>query len=82
MSVKKKLLNRLQSHPTDLKWDEVTRIMKGCGFTLIKGAGSRRVFRHDSGIKVFVHEPHPSPFLKKYAIDALLDGLKATGEIA
>lgn len=40
------------------------------------------MFRHSgSSIKVRLHEPHPENVLKPYAVDLLIDGLKAVGEL-
>jgi len=38
-------------------------------------------FRHVSGLKVFLHEPHPQNTLLVYALERLSEGLRSTGEI-
>lgn len=81
MSRKQKLLDRLQQFPTDFSWDDAVRLMEMCNFLLINNNGSRRKFRHKSGIKASLHEPHPQNTLKKYMIQDILDALQAAGEI-
>ena len=83
MSKTQKLLDRLLAEPppTDFTWTQAVSLMKRHNFEVINGNGSRRTFRHTTGLKVHIHEPHPNPTLLKYAITALIDGLKGTGEI-
>lgn len=81
MSKKDKLLEKLLSRPANFTWDEAVNLMKHHHFRLVKQSGSRRVFRHDSGLKVFLHEPHPQNTLLDYAMEKLIDGLRSTGEI-
>lgn len=82
MSRKSKLIERLQQRPRDFTWDEMCSLMKMCGFTLLKGAGSRRKFVHETTrTKVFIHQPHPNPVLKSYAINELIETLRRTGHI-
>lgn len=81
MSKKQKLIDRVQGLPKDFTWDEAVKLMKLCRFDLIKNDGSRRTFRHKSGLKVSVHQPHPQPSLPRYALEILIDGLKNVGEI-
>ena len=57
--------------------------MRQCGFTELKGKGSRRKFVHEAtGKKAFIHEPHPQNTLLHYSIKELLGALKDVGEIA
>jgi hypothetical protein len=47
------------------------------GYNEIKGGGSRRKFVHSkTNALISLHEPHPSPVLKRYALDIVLDHLK------
>ncbi len=81
MSKKEKLIDKLVSCPSNFTWDEATKLMKQCGFELVKNNGSRRVFRHTTGLKIFLHEPHPQNTLLEYAMKDLIEGLKTVGEI-
>lgn len=82
MSKSSKLLAKLLAKTPGLEWDEAVNVMKSHGFKVINRGGSSRVFRHSTtGIKVFLHEPHPQNTLKTYMFDALIDGLKNAGEI-
>lgn len=81
MSKKEKLLVRLLALNTSFTWDEAVTVMRHYGFELVKNSGARRVFKHVSGIKAFIHEPHPENTLKEYAMKALIDALKDAGEI-
>jgi predicted RNA binding protein YcfA (HicA-like mRNA interferase family) len=82
VSKKQKLIDRIQTIPKNFTWDEAVTLMKACGFELIKNDGSKRMFRHTkTGLKIRVHEPHPEPTLKTYAVEILIAGLKNVGEI-
>ncbi|NTV96388.1 MAG: type II toxin-antitoxin system HicA family toxin [Thiobacillus sp.] len=83
MSKKQKLIDRLQKAPppTDFTWDEAVRLMEMCGFKLINNTGSRRKFVHTTGVRAFLHEPHPESVIKRYTINDLLDALRTVGEI-
>jgi len=66
---KTKLLEKLLSVPADFTWAEAITLMKGLGYEVIKGDGSRRKFWNPETKKcVFIHEPHPQSILKKYAV--------------
>lgn len=40
------------------------------------------MFKHlQTGLKAGMHEPHPENTLKGYALDILIDALKAVGEL-
>lgn len=81
MSKKQKLIDRIKQLPKDFTWDEAAKLMKMCNFDLIKNDGSARMFRHSTGIKVRIHQPHPTPVLPKYAIELLIEGLRNSGEM-
>ena len=45
-----------------------------------KGGGSRRKFMNvKTKVSIHLHEPHPQPTMKLYAIDIVLDHLKEEG---
>ena len=82
MSKQEKLLQRLLQRTPDLAWNEAVTLMEHRGFKVVNGKGSRRCFFHvASKIKVFVHEPHPQPIVKKYVQELLIEGLQNAGEI-
>jgi len=84
VSRKAKLLERLLARSADFEWDEAVTLMKQCNFKLLnaKGGGSGRRFVHETTrVKVLIHEPHPGNIVKKYAQEALIDGLRNSGEI-
>lgn len=81
MSRKDKLVARLLSLPTDFTWDEATRLLKQCNFEQLNNTGSRRKFRHTEGVKLLIHEPHPEPTLKNYALKDIIEALQNAGEM-
>jgi len=81
VSRKEKLLARLLSLPSDFTWDEAVRLLKQCNFEQLNNSGSRRKFRHIDGVKLSIHEPHPEPILKNYALKDMIDALQNSGEL-
>lgn len=69
-----KILARLKTKPRDFTWKELQTIMSHFGYTEIKGGGSRRKF-YDEKTKAIVslHEPHPSPVIKRYALEIIIE---------
>lgn len=56
--------------------------MKNFGYEEVKGSGSRRTFVHrQRQLVVSLHEPHPKPVVKRYAIDIVLVHLREAGWI-
>ncbi len=79
MSRKEKLILRFQQHPKDFTWDELTSLLKSIGYREVRtgrAGGSRRRFVHSSAATITLHKPHPQNFLKRYAIDQVLDVLR------
>jgi predicted RNA binding protein YcfA (HicA-like mRNA interferase family) len=75
-----KALVRLQTKPKDFTWRELQTILTHFGYQEIKGDGSRRKFVHsESKAVISLHEPHPNPVIKKYALEIVLDHLKQEG---
>lgn len=57
-------------------------IMSHFGYEEIKGSGSRRrFFSKTSSVSASLHEPHPKPVMKIYAIDIVLEHFKEEGLI-
>lgn len=82
MSKFEKILHRLKQRPNDFTWNELQTIMRHLGYTEIKGSGSRRKFIHrELNVSVSLHEPHPQPLIKRYAIDLIIEHLKEEGLI-
>ncbi len=80
MGKHEKLLARLKSRPKNFTFQEVTALLAGFGYVLNqKGSGSRVRFEHEYCAPVFMHRPHPSPVLKPYLIDQVLDILRQEG---
>lgn len=72
-----KAVDRLKSKPKDFTWRELTTIMTHFGYEEIKGGGSRRKFYHPrTKVLISLHEPHPKPILKAYALELVIDHLK------
>jgi hypothetical protein len=77
-----KALARLKSRPKDFTWKELQVIMSHLGYEEMKGAGSRRKFFNKiTRVAVSLHQPHPKPTIKPYAIDIILEHLKEEGFI-
>ena len=82
MSKFKKALARLKSRPKDLTWSELQKIMVHFGYQEIAGGGSRRkFFNTKTKVSINLHEPHPQPEIKMYAIDIVIEHLKEEGLI-
>jgi predicted RNA binding protein YcfA (HicA-like mRNA interferase family) len=77
MSKFEKALQRLQSKPKDFTWKELQHVLNHFGYAELKGGGSRRKFMHPE-TKAFIslHEPHPKPILKLYALEIIIDHLR------
>lgn len=80
MGKHEKLLARLKKRPKDFTFQELTTLLNGFGYALNQsGSGSRVRFEHEHCTPIFMHKPHPSPVLKPYLIDQVLDILKQEG---
>ena len=71
----------LRKHPSLTKiycLDET--LLAGFGYTLDQsGSGSRVKFEHGQYASIYMHKPHPSPVLKPYQIDVVIDTLRQEG---
>ena len=75
-----KALARLKSRPKDFTWSEFEAIMCHFGYQEIKGGGSRRKFVNTTTkVSISLHEPHPKPVMKRYAIEIVIDHLNEEG---
>ncbi|MGH8012446.1 MAG: type II toxin-antitoxin system HicA family toxin [Candidatus Binataceae bacterium] len=80
MSRKEKALARLMQAPRDFTWDELNTVMSAFGFALKTTGGSGRKFIHrETGVTLFMHEPHPSKVLNAYQVREAMDLLKKEG---
>jgi predicted RNA binding protein YcfA (HicA-like mRNA interferase family) len=70
------------SPPANLKWDELKALLEHLGYTMLKGAGSRRKFYHrEKEALIICHRPHPSPNVDKGCVADVATHLKAHGFI-
>lgn len=79
MSRHEKLLKRFLDRPADFTWDELTAMLKGLGYVQSKAGktgGSRVRFEHPEAGMIILHRPHPTPVLKRYIIDQIIEVLK------
>ncbi len=82
MGKHEKLLAKLQSRPKDFTFRELTTLLAGFDYVLNEsGSGSRVRFEHAHFVPILLHKPHPSPVLKPYVIDQVLEVLKQEGLI-
>lgn len=80
MSKFEKALARLRSRPKDFTWRELQAVMNHFGYEELKGGGSRRKFiNYENKVSVSLHEPHPSPHMKLYAVAIIIDHLTEEG---
>jgi len=84
MSRTAKVLARLRRKPlpSDLRWDELVRLLQGLGMELTCGTGSRRHFEGSiNGVlrRFNCHEPHPHGIVKQYVLRELAEKLDRWG---
>lgn len=84
MSKHQKLIERLKSRPRDFTFQELETLLKGFGYRISnsgKTSGSAMRFVHPDHQLIRLHKPHPSPTLKGYVVDAVLEVLHSEGLI-
>lgn len=85
MSTLEKRIRRLLQRPTDYTYDELRALLHSLGYEEYnKGrtSGSRVLFAKSGKNKtLMLHIPHNPPYLKKYAIDNVIEFLKESGDI-
>ena len=80
MGKHEKLLAKLKNRPKNLTFQELVALLIGFGYVLNqRGSGSRVRFEHANYASILMHKPHPSPVLKPYQVDMVLDILKQEG---
>lgn len=84
MSKQEKLLNRIKIKPTDFTYQEAKTLLNCLGFYEYnkgKTSGSRVSFIHSiKKFEIKIHKPHPSPVLKQYQIELILEGIRRLEE--
>jgi hypothetical protein len=82
MTKRQKLIERLQSRPTDFEWPELKPLMESFGYELSTAGGSGRKFIHpQTRATLFMHEPHPGKILKAYQVREAIRFLKQEGHL-
>ena len=83
MSAKEKLIDRFKKQPKDFTFNELTTLLKGLGYTSDnkgKTSGSRIAFVNpETGHRIGLHRPHPSPTLKSRVIENIIAELEREG---
>lgn len=76
----KKTLNAIFEDPisSDIRFDDVKKLIKSLGGKIKEGRGSRVMFELNGKIGRF-HEPHPNPEIKRYVVKDLRDFLEVAG---
>lgn len=76
----RRTLARIFERPTrsDVRWDELTSLLRALGAEDHEGTGSRVRFVLAGSI-LSLHRPHPKPELRKYAVEDVRDFLAARG---
>ena len=84
MSKQEKLAQRFKGKPTDFTWTELKSLLAGFGYELAAGGktgGSRVRFLHPGRPPITLHKPHPTPVLKRYQVEQILEFLKKEGAL-
>lgn len=85
MSTTQKARDRLlkKPPPKDLRWEELVRVLRSYGFTLVEeGGGSHNYFVLTIGVEIYridASRPHPSPIVKVYKIKEIAQKLSDWG---
>ena len=75
-----KLISEFQGAKSDYKWSDLLKLLKGLGFDLTEGSGSRVRFTNGE-ITIHLHKPHPQKEVKAYAVKQVKTLLKQEGLI-
>jgi HicA toxin of bacterial toxin-antitoxin, len=82
MTKKEKILKKLLEKRKDFTWKELTTLLKGMGYkdyNAGRTSGSRVRFIHDEYADIMLHKPHPTPVLKRYQLNQIIDHLRNEG---
>jgi hypothetical protein len=79
MTSHEKLRARVKSCPSDLTWNELTRLLGALGYDERTGAGSRRKFRGEGLPALNLHAPHPGKIVKAYMVREVVGILEGEG---
>ncbi|MGK2905805.1 MAG: type II toxin-antitoxin system HicA family toxin [Desulfuromonadales bacterium] len=82
MSKQEKLLQRFKAKPVDFRWSDLQSLLAGFGYEMAAGGktgGSRVRFLHPERPPIIMHKPHPTPVLKRYQVEQILEFLKKEG---
>jgi hypothetical protein len=82
MTKRQKLVERLESKPSDFEWAELKLLMENFGYQLRTTGGSGRKFIHgQTQATLFMHEPHPTKVLKAYQVREAIRFLQQEGHL-
>ena len=82
MTKREKLVQRLLTKPADFTWAELKSLLERAGYALAvggKSGGSGVKFVHHEHPPIILHKPHPTPILKRYQLDQIIEFLKKEG---
>jgi hypothetical protein len=85
MTSNEKLIDRFIQIPSDFTFQELERLLKYFGYEKKqsgKTAGSSVHFIGSDGTSVSMHRPHPSRYVKKPYLRAILKHLKEQGHLS
>ena len=83
MGRSEKALKKLLSNPKDFTFDELVTLLSSFGYHLANpgrtsGSAVRFINRETRNI-IRLHRPHPSPVLKRYIVQFIINELKQEG---
>ncbi len=82
MSKHEKLLAKLLNRQAIFTWPDLVTLLRGLGYSLIEGEGSRVKFDNGNPMAMInLHKPHPGNELKAYIQRQVIEQLKAGGLI-
>lgn len=62
-----------------MTWQELVTLLRGLGYRLLEGGGSRVKFEHDARAPINLHRPHPGNEIKAYVRRLVLEHLNEEG---